>query len=569
MRRKWIVLCSIFVLMTLAAVSATAQTVPANWKKFDGKFFSFSYPPDWKLTQYSDSYVGLQSMQASSLTMEIEYTTAYGGNLDNMLAAEKAGLQKIAAAWGLNITFDLPEPSRRGGKAIYGAMNNSAGIVLDTWVEGIAAGPSIYIIRMSTDPGPAFQNYTQYGYVLVDSIVFHLPAASLAGAWTSTVRQDSYKGQAVAFRNYDVLLNLGSSGSYTYTVQQSLPPSWELRVSGNWAVSNAAPANSQVSVQIKLTPVSIQWQPSAGLDTTTELARLRYEGYPGISEEMFGASTDINGSLYLQRLTDNALTNYKPSTAPAPATITITDAASFSVAPVAQGSLISLFGTFGVTQSAASSLAAALDAIESLSNCGRTSGRGPVCQSQSSQRAGAIRSSGRKRPHSGLRPRRGDCYRSCHGGAVRAEDLCLRHRPRRGRQPGLFAQRRREPGEVRVVRDCLHHGTGRIPYCCPFGGRCAVVTSGVHCGSDRGHDRRQAGNRVLFGRRARLCRGRPSQRFGSERLVQRRLSPDNRDRRRRVQCAEGLGHSVSHTTSTERFSRAQTPLTAKHAIRPR
>jgi uncharacterized protein (TIGR03437 family) len=121
-------------------------------------------------------------------------------------------------------------------------------------------------------------------------------------------------------------------------------------------VSNAAPANSQVSVQIKLTPVSVQWQPSAGLDTTTELARLRYEGYPGITEEMFGASTDINGSLYLQRLTDNALTNYKPSTAPAPVTIRITDAASFSVAPVAQGSLISLFGSFGVTESAASTL---------------------------------------------------------------------------------------------------------------------------------------------------------------------------------------------------------------------
>jgi adhesin/invasin len=94
------------------------------------------------------------------------------------------------------------------------------------------------------------------------------------------------------------------------------------------------------------------------VDRNYELSRLGYEGFPVDSTESLAISTGGQGGIDLTKLSNSGSRHYDLSTlAPPPAgTLRITDAAAFSTGPVAQGSLISLFGNFGVTQTSATSL---------------------------------------------------------------------------------------------------------------------------------------------------------------------------------------------------------------------
>jgi uncharacterized protein (TIGR03437 family) len=236
-------------------------------------------------------------------------------------------------------------------------LDNRSLIVLDASVNVIAIGKSMYIIRMSTTAADQYQNIQQFRQPLEDSIIFHFPPASVEGTWTTGVGDDSaFNGAAATPRRWDAALTLTADGHYMYVVEQSKTPVWELRVVGTWAVTDPSPIKSENSGQITLMPTTSQM--TGTVDRNYELSRLGYEGFPVDSTESLAISTGGQGGIDLTKLSNSGSRHYDLSTlAPPPAgTLRITDAAAFSTGPVAQGSLISLFGNFGVTQTSATSL---------------------------------------------------------------------------------------------------------------------------------------------------------------------------------------------------------------------
>lgn len=352
----------LLVLLCLALPNpAGAQNVPASWKRFNATYFSFSYPPTWTITQVNDAYVRIQVPDMSMFTMEIEHTTAYGSNVNGLLNAEAASLQDLARKLGLHVTVKAPTfDFRRSGASITADFDTGAfgQIVLNASASAVVIGNSIYVLRMMQPPTmSSYSNITDYWWPLVDSIAFHFPTFSISGTWTSLQpKAESCNGIISTQRNYTATLALVADGNYSYTVHQSNTPAWDLRVAGNWAVTDPNPYRSENAGQILLKPTSSDLQPPG--TGTSEMTLLGCLGYPTTVPESFAVQTISTGDLQLVKSTGSFPVAYKLTASggtPGPA-LTITDSAAFSNGPVAQGSLISLFGSFPVQQAAATSL---------------------------------------------------------------------------------------------------------------------------------------------------------------------------------------------------------------------
>jgi uncharacterized protein (TIGR03437 family) len=361
MKQKKIIRNNVSFMLTLlfAALSLYGQSVPAGWKKYNGKVFSFSYPPTWNLAQVNDGYVQIQSPTESTLTLELEHTTNFGFDVDSMLTAEKANLQQVARSTGLNVTFQSATDNLRGGSSISAAFDNGFGIIFDASVNGVAIGKSIYIMRFSTIPASSYVNNTQYREPVFNSVLFHVPNTSLTGDYAAgPIGQTTVGNLPVTKRTFSATLSLNAAGQYTYAVQQTEIPKWQLRVTGTWAVTDPSPIIPENAGQITLTPSNTQFSDGfSASDRASELNRLGYEGFPLTAVESFAIVTTPIGGIDLKKTGTRNIIHFAQTSSPPPAaTVQVTDAAAFTSGPVAPGSLISIFGNFGVTQAAAPSL---------------------------------------------------------------------------------------------------------------------------------------------------------------------------------------------------------------------
>ena len=152
-----------------------------------------------------------------------------------------------------------------------------------------------------------------------------------------------------------VSLLFRADASYSYAVTQSETPAWKLAVEGKYSVGTAPPNNDQASLAVTLTPTSITATGLTDANRQDELNRLQIQGFPGIIAQSYLVSWDRLGNMSLKAFGASVSSIYKPGAAITPS-LSIVNAATFTAGPVAPGSSISIFGTFSIKATSATSL---------------------------------------------------------------------------------------------------------------------------------------------------------------------------------------------------------------------
>ena len=163
-------------------------------------------------------------------------------------------------------------------------------------------------------------------------------ASMLIGQWSTDITQDTVSGSVVPQRDFNVSLTFRADNTYSYAVNQTDVPAWQLTVSGSYTAVVAPPNPNYNALNVTLVPSNVSFNGNgiSASQEQTELNRLSYEGFPTTIQQTFGASWDAIGTLYLNQGLSSSTYKRVSGSVP-PSTLSLKNITLSTVAPAASG----------------------------------------------------------------------------------------------------------------------------------------------------------------------------------------------------------------------------------------
>jgi hypothetical protein len=312
-RRLASVLLRITCFATLLTASFAQGQSTVGWKTYNGPDFSFNYPPDWTITTTTPEKVAFSK---GEMTGSVEYTTDSGEDPAQALTELENQWQQYAASKGYTLS---PNPFVPGddGKVYLTIDLGAVGSEFEVWAGAQTSntGTGVFLAQLQGTSDEIFDAQSEVAWPLLRS-VHSVANLSVVGSWSASVPG---VGGLPKVEEYEVSLVLKLDSTYTYDVQQTVAPAWQLHVSGTYTSGPANQNNDNYPLTLQFTPQSVAQSGISNMQT--ELILLINSGLPvtdGGVDDGFLANLDADGSLELVRPGQPSLRFQKGASTPAP-----------------------------------------------------------------------------------------------------------------------------------------------------------------------------------------------------------------------------------------------------------
>lgn len=266
----------------------------AGWLTYNGPNFSFNYPPDWKISSPTATKVGLTKGDEEFF---VTYTTNFGADINQALTSVEAEVQQAATTNGYTFSNDgfILDPDN-GDVSVLMHLTGTGVAPIDVWAEARLSGSAIFLTELIGTPDEVFDDEPSVAWPITRS-VHSLAGVSVVGSWSASL--PAVRGTPKV-EQYQVALVFNSDGTYTYDVHQTVPPAWQLHVSGTYT---SVPADENADKDPLMLQLSPQTVTPTGISDLTLLLSSGLPGIDGGADNTFYAGFDPDGSLELVRKT--------------------------------------------------------------------------------------------------------------------------------------------------------------------------------------------------------------------------------------------------------------------------